>query len=323
MLEPGEHACLVRVRYAGICSSDISRIFRDGTYRLPLTPGHEFCGVIEQSGPDSPVAPGQAVAVYPLLPCFECAACRRHDYPQCEQYDYFGSRRDGGFAEFVKVPYFNLVPVPDGVSLIEAALCEPASVALHGLRVADLRAEDRVLIVGAGAIGIIMAQWAFMLGAAEVTLADISDERIEAARAICPRAAFVGGTSALIEQTLQGREFPLCVEGTGFPASYSLIVRCAEPNGRLLLLGNPSENVILERQIVSRILRKQLSIRGTWNSTIAPEFNEWTATLQAVAASQLTLHALVTHRYPLAEVRAALEMMRSRREFFNRVVLEC
>ncbi len=322
-LEPEEQACLVRVHNAGICSSDVARIFRDGTYRLPLIPGHEFSGSIAQSGPNSPVGLGQKVAVYPLLPCFACGPCARHEYPQCERYDYFGSRCDGGFAEFVKVPYFNLVPVPEEVSFLEAALCEPASVALHGLRVAELRAGDTVLIVGAGTIGVILAQWAFLQGAAEVTLADISDEKLAAARAICPRATCVGGPSVPIEEALQGRNFSVCVECTGVPACYPLLVHLAESNGRLLFLGNPSDDIIFARRVVSQILRKQLIIRGTWNSTIAPECNEWMATLQAVAAGHLNLHALVTHRYPLAEARTALEMMADRQQFFNRVILEC
>ena len=75
-LRENEKACLVRIKYAGVCGSDIARVFRDGTYSMPLIPGHEFAGIVEQAGPGSPVAIGQPVAVYPLLPCFQCLSCK-------------------------------------------------------------------------------------------------------------------------------------------------------------------------------------------------------------------------------------------------------
>jgi len=322
-LAPGEETCLVRVSYAGVCSSDIGRVFRDGTYSFPLIPGHEFAGVVEACGPSCPVGLGQAVAVYPLLPCFRCPSCQRKQYPQCENYNYFGSRCDGGFAEYVKAPYFNLVPVPAGLSLREAALCEPASVALHGLRLAAVKAGDRLLIFGAGAIGVLLAQWAFLLGATEVTLADISARKLEAGRAVCPRATFLNSSATPLEELLGARRFSLCVEGAGAAACYSAAIRYAENNGRVLLVGNPASDVGLERSLVSQILRKQLTIQGTWNSNIAEPENEWARTLATAASGKLALAGLITHCYPLEEIGAALEMMRAGKEFFSRVLIAC
>lgn len=323
ILAPDEEACLVRVKYAGVCGSDIGRVFKDGTYHFPLIPGHEFAGIVEACGPNAPVQTGQAVAVYPLLPCFSCPSCKLQQYPQCEHYDYFGSRCDGGFAEYVKVPYFNLVPVPASLSLQEAALCEPASVAQHGLRVAGLRAGDDVLIFGAGAIGLMMAQWAFILGAGAVTLLDIADEKLAAGRAICPRATFHNSRTTPVEEILGAQRFSLCIEGSGAPMCYPLVIRYAANNGRVLFLGNPARDVVLERAMISQILRKQLTIHGTWNSTIAGPVNEWAHSLQAAADGTLNLRAMVTQTYPLQEALAALEMMRDGQVFFNRVILEC
>ena len=323
VLAPGEEACLVRIKYAGVCGSDIGRVFKDGTYSFPLIPGHEFAGIVEACGPNAPVGVGQAVAVYPLLPCFACPSCAQQQYPQCEHYDYFGSRCDGGFAEYVKVPYFNLVPAPAGLSLQEAALCEPGSVAQHGLRVAGLKTGDSVLIFGAGAIGLMMAQWAFILGAGAVTLLDIADEKLAAGREICPKATFHNSKDTSVEDLLGTQRFSLCVEGTGAPVCYPQVIRYAANNGRVLFLGNPSRDVVLERPMVSQILRKQLTIHGTWNSSIAGAINEWACTLQAAADRELNLQAMVTQTYPLSQALAALEMMRDGKVFFNRVVLEC
>lgn len=322
VLEPGEERCLVRVRYAGICGSDIARVFHDGTYTMPLIPGHEFAGVIEQAGPGSPLPPGRAVAVYPLLPCFECPACSSERYPQCRSYGYFGSRCHGGFAEYVKVPYFNLVAVPQGLPLDLAALCEPASVAQHGLRTAGLYQGDTVLIFGAGAIGLMMAQWAFILGAAEVTLVDVSEEKLRAGREICPQAGFINSRRVRLEERLAGKRFRLCVEGSGAFPCYAAAIAFTADNGRVLLLGNPSSDLLLERSTVSLILRRQLTIYGTWNSTVADSCNEWACTLQAMSDGRLRVGELITHRVPLQELPQALEMMRGGNEFYNRVVVE-
>jgi L-iditol 2-dehydrogenase len=319
----GEQACIVRIKYAGVCGSDIARVFKDGTYSMPLIPGHELAGTVEEAGPDSPVTVGQAVAIYPLLPCFNCASCRDEQYPQCEQYDYFGSRRDGGFAEYLKVPYFNIVPVPDGVPLEVAALCEPASVAQHAVRTAKINNGDSVLVFGAGAIGLIVGQWARIMGATNVTLVDISEDKIRAGRVICPNFEFINSSVKSLESAIGDRKFSLTIEGTGAPSCYGLVIEYAKNNGRVLFLGNPARDVVLERSTVSKILRKQLSINGTWNSNIGGPVNEWQVTLDAIALGSLMVQGLITHRYPLDQVGSALEMMRDSKEFFNRVMIEC
>ena len=130
--EPGSRGVLVRIGSCGVCGSDIPRIFSKGTYSFPTVCGHEFAGTVEAvaAGIDT-VAPGDRVAVFPLLWCGECGPCREEKYAQCVDYDYLGSRCDGAFAEYVTAPPANLVPVPDGVSLEEAAMTEPAAVALQ------------------------------------------------------------------------------------------------------------------------------------------------------------------------------------------------
>jgi L-iditol 2-dehydrogenase len=318
-----ERACLVRVKYAGVCGSDIARVSKDGTYRMPLIPGHEFAGLVEQAGPDSPVKPGRLVAVYPLLPCFECTSCMDKQYPQCERYNYFGSRCDGGFAEYVKVPYFNLVPVPEGIPAETAALCEPASVAQHGLRTAGMSKGDSVLLFGSGAIGLMVVQWAQIMGAAEVTVVDIVEDKIAVARSLCPGATCINSARTDLKEALRDKRFSLCVEGTGTPGCYPQVVEYARNNGRVLLLGNPAKDVVLERATVSQVLRKQLTIHGTWNSTVGGPCNEWAETLKAVASGALNLGRLITHRYRLDDLIEALEMMRSGKEFYNRVLIEC
>ena len=107
---------LVKVLVAGICSSDIPRIFEKGPYHFPTIPGHEFSGKVERVADESDRHwLGKRVGVFPLIPCKKCASCEKGQYETCSNYDYIGSRRDGGFAEYVAVPVWNLLELPETV----------------------------------------------------------------------------------------------------------------------------------------------------------------------------------------------------------------
>ncbi len=132
---PKPDEVLVRVLACGVCGSDIPRIFEHGTYKYPLVPGHEFSGIIEKVGSETGKDwVGRHVVIYPLIPCRQCSSCYSGLYTQCLNYDYLGSRRDGGFAEYVTVPRSNIIPAPDGVPGMLSAMTEPCAVALHAVR---------------------------------------------------------------------------------------------------------------------------------------------------------------------------------------------
>ena len=132
-LKPGW--VLVRTAAAGICQSDIPRIFQTGTYHFPTVPGHEFAGTVtDVYGEESRAWLGKRVGVFPLIPCRSCPSCANKLYEMCRHYDYLGSRRNGGFAEYAAVPVECLVELPDNVTFAEAAMLEPMAVAVHAMR---------------------------------------------------------------------------------------------------------------------------------------------------------------------------------------------
>ena len=132
---PAGHEVLVRVLAAGICGSDIPRIYETGAHRMPLIPGHEFSGVVEETGKDvSPDWLGKRVAVFPKIACGRCRQCKESHEDLCTDYDYVGSRRDGAFAEFVTAPVKNLLELPANVSPEAAAMLEPMAVAANAVR---------------------------------------------------------------------------------------------------------------------------------------------------------------------------------------------
>lgn len=126
---PGEQEVLLRVRAAGICGSDVPRIYTNGTYSYPLIPGHEFAGEVMACGEGvSEEWLGQRTGIFPLIPCRECGPCRQGYYELCRHYSYLGSRRAGGFAEYVAVPVWNLLKLPEQVAFEEAAMLDRKSV---------------------------------------------------------------------------------------------------------------------------------------------------------------------------------------------------
>jgi L-iditol 2-dehydrogenase len=324
-LAPGQ--VLVRIAYCGICGSDIPRTFVKGTYHFPTVIGHEFAGTVATCGPGvDDLEPGQAVAVFPLIWCGHCSACEQGRYAQCLNYDYLGSRSDGGLAEYVIAPRQNLLRVPDGVSLAEAAMTEPAAVALHALRRAGEVVGQTVAIFGAGPIGLMVAQWARATGAAKVLLFDLIPEKLGLARSLGFAHTFnsheVDPLKAVAELT-HGEGAEVCIEAAGVPPTTIQALAAAGRRGRVVLLGNPSAEVTLPTSLISQLMRREVSLFGSWNSDYSATGNndDWQTVLQAIAARTIDLAPLITHRVPLSAAKEALLMMKEQRDFFCKILI--
>ena len=180
-----KHQDEVRVKIAssGLCGSDLPRIFKNGAHYYPITLGHEFSGYIDAvgSGVDD-LHPGDAVACVPLLPCFTCPECLKGFYSQCAKYDFIGSRRDGGFAEYIVVKRNNVFALPADMPIEDGAFIEPITVGLHAFHLAQGCENKNVIIIGAGTIGLLAIQCAVALGAKSVTAIDISSEKLALAK---------------------------------------------------------------------------------------------------------------------------------------------
>ena len=152
--EPEAGEVLVKVKAAGICGSDVPRVYKDGAHSMPLVIGHEFSGQVEKLGANVDKSKlGKRMGIFPLIPCRKCPQCLEKKYEMCSNYSYLGSRRDGGFAEYVTVPEWNLIELPEGVTWEQAAMLEPMAVAVHAMRQLTLKETDSVLVCGCGTIG--------------------------------------------------------------------------------------------------------------------------------------------------------------------------
>ncbi len=298
---------LVKIKYCGICGSDIPRVFDKGTYHFPTVIGHEFSGIVEYD-PHKELE-GKHVTVFPLLPCFECDSCKEQEYASCKQYDYYGSRRNGGMAEYLAVKRFNIVVLPDNVELDVGAMCEPISVAHHAVeRLGDIK-DKNVLISGAGPIGLTAGKWCMSRGAKAVYFFDIDSKKMDFAKSI-----------GFFEYDQE--EIGAAIEGTGFSQPLARCLSALTAGGKIVLMGNPSRPIELTQNEYWYILRKELTLLGMWNSQYGDIKNDWRASVAALANREIDVSNLITHKFKLEEYKEAFSLMRERKEFFNKVMFE-
>lgn len=299
---------LVRVGYCGICGSDLPRVYEKGTYHFPTVIGHEFSGTVVEDSTGEWL--GKRVAVFPLLPCFSCEACRGEQYALCSDYDYYGSRRDGGMAEYIAVKRWNCILLPEEVGLDAGAMCEPAAVAYHAInRLGEIRGSSLV-IAGAGPIGLLAAMWARHFGAREIYLFDLDEQKLQAAE----RLGF--------EAYREGIAVDFAIEGTGASNALARCLSYLKPFGSIVLLGNPAREMTLTQKEYWLILRKELRLLGTWNSSFGERQNDWREAIAAMQSGIIEPQALITHRIAFTQATEAFEMMRERKEFYQKVMLE-
>lgn len=243
--EPAQGEVILRTSFAGVCGSDV-HIFH-GTNpiaTLPRVQGHEFCGQIHSVGAqvDPNFHPGTRVVVYPLVTCGGCEACCNGRPHVCKSLVVIGVNRDGGFAEYVRLPAANVVPIPHDLPDQVAVLSEPFSIGYHSLSRGGLRAEDRVLIIGAGPIGLYAALVARARGAKTVVCSEPSPSRQSVARGF--GLEVVDPSLPDHEETFlnlsNGDGFSVVVETSGTHQGLETAQNMAAISGRIVLLGFPS-----------------------------------------------------------------------------------
>jgi L-iditol 2-dehydrogenase len=304
---PTGEQLLLKVGACGICGSDIPRIFELGTskQKYPLALGHEFGGTIVAVGEKADQSLiGKRGAIFPCIPCRKCSSCVSGDYAMCLDYDYLGSRSDGGFAEYCLIPSaWHFVEASNPETSSEAlAMVEPCTVAQHAVRRSNLKAGYSVIIFGAGPIGIMTARWAKIFGADPVVLVDVVDEKVEFARG---RGQIVlnGITQDIVSEFKKlngGRLADIVIEGTGTSAALNQAIDCVKTFGTIAMLGNPHKDTTIKLLQHSSILRKEINLAGVWNSHYSDTpLNEWKYTVRMMDCGKMIVNDLITHRCKL------------------------
>ncbi len=318
---------LIEVKAAGICGSDIPRIFETGTYHFPTIPGHEFAGVVREVADEEYVAlVGKRVGVFPLIPCMKCGPCEEQKYEMCMHYDYLGSRSDGGFAEYVAVPARNVIELPDEISFGAAAMLEPASVGVHALRRINLDNVKSAAVFGPGTIGLLMAQWLRALGTEDIYIVGTNLNQRNLASKLGYKSFYNSSeedVQQLILDATHGAGTDLAIDCVGVSGVLEQCLNVAKRGGEIITVGNPHGDVVLQKDIYWKLLRKQLRISGTWNSSFIPdsENDDWRMTVNAMLKKSLKPEEQITHCLPFDKLHCGLEIMRDKKEYFNKVMI--
>ncbi|ENB7663922.1 TPA: galactitol-1-phosphate 5-dehydrogenase [Enterobacter cloacae] len=291
---------LVRIVCSGLCGSDIPRIFAKGAHYYPITLGHEFSGHVEACGADiKDLQAGDPVACIPLLPCFSCPECEKGYYSLCKQYQFVGSRSDGGNAEYIVVKRANLFRLPAEMAIEDGAFIEPITVGLHAFHLASGCKDKNVIIVGAGTIGLLAMQCALALGAKSVTAIDINDDKLALATTLGATQVFNSrtlSTDDILNALKDNRFDQLVLETAGTPQTVSLAIDIAGPHAQVALIGTLHHDLNLPAATFGKILRKELTLLGSWMNYSAPwPGEEWETAVRLLTGKKLQLEPLIAH----------------------------
>lgn len=321
----GDGEALVKIMACGVCGSDIPRVNKYGAHIAPLTIGHEFAGKIVEVGKDvKNFKVGDKVTVPPLIPCYKCEWCEKGIYSLCEDYDYFGSRRDGAMAEYVAVPEANLLKVPDNVGYIDAATTDPCGNALHSLAQAKLQPGETLCVYGAGPIGLFAIQAAKALGAKQVIAIDMGEEKIKVAKE-CGADVVVDGRKEdpiqAVKDATDGKMADVVIDFTGVPAAQKNAIDCAGKMARVVLLGISHQGLNLEEKQVDNIMRGQISVIGSWNSFTKPfPGDDWFHGLELFEQGKITAGPMISHKLPLDDAPEMFKKIDEGGIFFNKIL---
>ncbi|MFC6489428.1 galactitol-1-phosphate 5-dehydrogenase [Nitratireductor sp. GCM10026969] len=296
----GAGEVVVKVASVGVCGSDLPRMLVKGAHRMPLITGHEFSGHIVELGQGvEGWSAGELVAVPPLLPCNRCPQCLTGNFSRCRDYDYFGSRRDGAYAEYVAVPVQNLLKTPEGVDPRAIAMTDPASIALHAIwKAGGITAGQTGGVVGCGPIGLFAIQWLKMMGASRIVAVDVSKEKLDLARE-------AGATHCVLADEFDKNttRADVVIEAVGLDATINSAVNLAAPGGHVSFIGIPVPDVTLTNKTFQTFLRQEISFHGSWNSFGAPfPGPQWTTTIEKFGTGELKWEFLISHDLDLAEL---------------------
>lgn len=289
----------------GVCSSDIPRCFDSKAYSYPLIIGHEFLVQIIND-PLNKFKKGERCAVFPLRPCFRCSSCFSKEYNRCSNYSYYGSRVDGGMQSILDVDRWNLVPLPKKLDDISGSLIEPVAVCKHASEYAEK--SIKILLFGGGFLSQILSK-IFISKDKNITCVDRNNYKKDF---FSKDIDFCLNTS-----NLKDSSFDLTYECSGAPIALEECIRLTKPLGDIVQLANPDKSTNLSSNLLSRFMRKEQKLVGTWNSRFRPDDLkncDWNKSIEMLVNDEISIKELISHTSNLEDSHHLIEKIYLRRQ---------
>lgn len=316
---PADDAVVIHIQASALCGSDL-HIFKakHPSVPLPATIGHEFSGDIVAMGSGvSGLKVGDRVTVEPCEACGVCDACRHGEYGSCDQLSFIYRKGDGAMADYITVKASSVYPLPDALSYEAGALVEPLAVAVHAVRRANVRLGETVLVLGAGAIGMLAAALCKRSGAAEVIVSDYSGFRLEMAKTLGATRMVNPGEGddleAIVREVTGGKGVDKVLECVGRQETFVQAMTLLRKQGLATVVGifEQTEITIPVMKLVNNEIRVQGSQGYCWDFPIALQM-----------AGEIGIERLITHRFPLDRLQQALSTALDRNQNTIKVVLK-
>ena len=313
---PGE--ALLQVLYCGICGADVASYTGNQPFTTyPRIPGHEFSArIVSIPDNDRNLKPGDIVTANPYFNCGHCYSCKRGFVNCCTDNQTMGVQRDGSFREYSTMPVERIYD-GKGLSAKQLALVEPFTISYHALHRAPVKPGDKVLIVGAGPIGL-FALIAARARGAEVYVADILDGRLNKAKHFGAAGVINSKTSVLKDEAMRitdGNGFDVCVEACGQDVTFLSCIDCVAFAGNIILIGNGKKETTFLHSV---LLKKELNVFGSRNS-LASDFK---AVIDLLASGTVQADELISAVYPIAQVGDAMEALTHNDGSLSKVLIE-
>jgi 2-desacetyl-2-hydroxyethyl bacteriochlorophyllide A dehydrogenase len=307
--EPGNNEVLIKVMASGICGTDIHILRREYMGDYPVIPGHEFSGIVEKVGSGvSRLHVGERVAVEPNLSCGNCLYCLDNQQNFCLNWQAIGVTLPGGMAEYVVVPEESVFSIGE-LAFEWGAFMEPLSCVLHGIERTGVGLGDRVAIIGAGPIGILLLQVVRLQGAVHVTVVEKQPARAAFAE------AFGADQVQLDLDYLGSDQYDVVIDATGQVTVMERTTEFVRRGGKVLLFGVPPSGERLSLDAFE-IFHKGLSIYSSFTSVRNSQ-----QALSLLGSGRVDVSDLISHQFPLAEMQRGVDLIENGADEVKKVMI--
>mgnify|MGYP002875542137 CR=1 FL=1 len=319
--KPSKNEFTIKVLRSSICSSDMNRVFGGGAYYYPILLGHEFSGIIVDKAlnlkKSNTFKIGDKVSIFPLIPCFKCKNCSKKQYNYCINYDYYGSRRNGGFSRYLNVSQWNLHKINE-LNLKYSSLIEPVAVAFEALKKIKIKQNQKILVVGSGFIGAVICKiLSKKYKKKDLYVLDRNRPKLNK----LDKISYVIKSDVInLYKKKDIPQFDYIFDASSAPNTIGIFIEKLDYNGKLIILSNHFKDNILKNYQTSLILRKNLELHGSWNSDFKGNGKTWENAISFIKNEEKFLDKIVYGPIKIDEIPNYFNYLKKKskdKKYFN------